>query len=306
MKKINSFIKTTIAMSFCLGVSMTASSQKNKINLNGWSISFHAGAAANSSSLHWNTSLLVNQVSNLPLGNGGPIIIVPAASYKIPDTSMHNTGVASSLCIGYKKVFGHLWIGAEAGIGINSFKASQTTTIYPETALQARNPLTIQRTITLGVSKMLDLKFGYTKSTHLIYGMAGIASNPVTVNSSDSYKLSFQNKMARGIAAAAGSFNYTSIMHDQKETHALMGISWGAGYQYMFSEGISIGIEYRQAGFGKGSYTTEKITGEQAINDKGENIGVAAGLEASNISVNMKQQALTIKLNIALSAIFKK
>jgi opacity protein-like surface antigen len=35
-------------------------------------------------------------------------------------------------------------------------------------------------------------------------------------------------------------------MHEQKETHALMGMSWGAGYQYMVSEGISIGIEYRQ------------------------------------------------------------
>jgi hypothetical protein len=46
---------------------------------------------------------------------------------------MHNTGVAVSLRIGYKKVFGHLLIGAEAGVGINSFKASQTATFYPET-----------------------------------------------------------------------------------------------------------------------------------------------------------------------------
>lgn len=306
MKKSTSFIKTTIAMSFCLSIAMTASSQKNGNDHNGWSISFHAGTAANNSKLHWNMPLVVNQMSNLAFGNGGPIIIVPSASFMVPDTNVHNTGIASCLRIGYKKVFGHLFIGAEAGIGINSFKASQTTTFYPETMLQARNPLTIQRTISSGLSKMLDVKFGYTKGAHLVYGMAGIASNPVTVTSSDNYKLSFQRRLAAGVAAAPGSYNYTSIEHEQKETHALMGMSWGAGYQYMVSEGISIGIEYRQAGFGKGSYTAEKVTGEKAINDKGEGVGVAAGIEASNISLNMKQQALTIKVDVALSAIFKK
>ncbi|MES2374474.1 MAG: hypothetical protein V4557_17995 [Bacteroidota bacterium] len=306
MKKISLFIKTTIAMSFCFGIAVTASSQKNINDYNGWSISLHTGTAANNSSLHWNMPLVVNQMSNLALGNGGPIVIVPSASYKMPDTNMHNTGIASSFRIGYKKVFGHLFFGAEAGIGINSFKASQTTTFYPETILQARNPLTIQRTISSGVSKMLDLKFGFTKRAHLVYGMAGIASNPVTISSSDNYKLSFQRKLAAGVAAAPGSYNFTSIVHEQKETHALMAMSWGAGYQYMVSEGVSIGIEYRQAGFGKGSYTTEKVIGEKAINDKGEGVGVAAGIEASNISVNMKQQALTIKVDVALSAIFKK
>lgn len=304
MKKISFFIKTTIALSFSLAIAVTASSQKNTADFNGWSISLHAGAAASSSTLHWNTPLVANQMSNLAFGNG-PIIIVPSASYKIPDTSMHSTGVTASLRIGYKKVFDHLVLGAEAGIGINPFKASQTTTFYPETILQARNPLTIQRTISVGLCKMLEIKSGYTKGAHLVYGMAGIVFNPITVSSSDDYKLSFQDKRAAGTAAAPGSYNYTSIMHEQKEKHVLMGMSWGAGYQYMVSEGVSIGIEYRQTGFSKGSYTTEKVTGEKAINDKGEAVGVAAGIEASNISVNMKQQALTIKVEVALSAILK-
>jgi opacity protein-like surface antigen len=305
MKKIGSFIKTTIVLSICLFISIAAFSQKDNSRFNGWSISFHTGATANNSSLRWNTLLGANQISNLTIGNG-PIIIVPAASYKIPDSSMHSTGIAVSFRIGYKKIFGHLLIGAEAGVGISPFRFSQTATFYPETMLQARNPLTIQRTISAGLSKTLDIKFGYTKGAHLVYGVAGLVSNPVSVSSSEDYKLSFQNKAARGTAAAAGSYNYTSIIHEQKETHSLIGMSWGAGYQYSVSEGVSLGIEYRQIGFGKGSYTTEKVTGEQAINDKGQSVGVAAGLEASNISVNMKQQALTIKVDVTLSAIFKK
>jgi opacity protein-like surface antigen len=306
MKKINSFIKTIIAMSFCSFISITGFSQKDNNRFDGWNISLHAGAASSTSNLHWNTPLVVNQMSNLALVNSGPIVIVPSASYKVPDTSKRSTGVAVSLRIGYKKVFGHLLVGAEAGIGISPFRFSQTATFYPETMLQARNPLTIQRTISSGLSKTLDMKFGYTKGAHLAYGMAGIVINPATLASLDNYKLSFQNRHAAGVAAAPGSYNYTSIVHEQKETHALIGMSWGVGYQYMISEGISVGIEYRQIGFAKGSYTTEKVTGEQAINDKGQSVGVAAGLEASNISMNMKQQALAIKIDVALSAIFKK
>ncbi|MEO8173108.1 MAG: outer membrane beta-barrel protein [Sediminibacterium sp.] len=303
MKKIN-FIKTTIALSFCSAISMTGFSQKNTGNFNGWSVSLHAGAATTQSGMHWNAPLQVNQVSNLLRYN--IIFVVPAATYQVRDTNTNNTGVAASLQIGYNKTFGHLLVGAEAGIGINPAKLSQTATFYPETALQARNPLTIQRTISVGWSKSLNVKFGYTKGAHLVYGMAGMTFNSVTMISTDDYKLSFQQKTAAGTTAAApGSYNYTSILHEQKETHTLMGMSWGIGYQYMVSEGVCIGVEYRQTGFNKGSYTTEKVTGEQAINDKGEKVGVAAGIESSNLSVNMKQQILTFKIDVALSAIFK-
>jgi opacity protein-like surface antigen len=306
MKKITSLIKTIIAAGFCLFVSIAGFSQKSNEKFNGWNMSFHAGATTGNSNLHWYAPLQVNQISNL-VYPGGMLITVPAAFVTIPDTSMHNTGIVASIRIGYKKTFGHLLLGAEAGISINSFKASQTTTFYPETMLQARNPLTIQRTISSGLSKMLEVKFGYTTGKHLVYAMTGIVFNPVAVSSSDDYRLSFQNKRAHGATAAApGTYNYTSILHEQKEVHTLMGISWGAGYQYLVSEGISIGIEYRQTSFGKVSYTTEKVTGEQAVDATGARVGIAAGLEASNISVNMKQQALTFKVDVALSAIFKK
>jgi opacity protein-like surface antigen len=304
MKKI-SFIKAIITMSFCLIISITLSAQKNSADYNGWSISLHTGTAANNTNLHLNNALQVNQVSNLLIYN--TMIVVPATSFKVPDTSTHNTGVAISFRVGYKKTIGHLVLGAEAGVGINSFKASQTATFYPETILQSRNPLTVQQTISSGLSKMLDGKVGYITGNHLVYAIGGLAFNPVTVASSYDYKLSFRQPghMAGTVAAASGSYNYTSIIYDQKEVHTLMGMSWGVGYQYMVSTGISVGVEYRQTGFGKGSYSTSKVTGEQAINDKGESVGVAAGIEASNISVNMKQQALTIKVDVALSAIFK-
>jgi opacity protein-like surface antigen len=112
-----------------------------------------------------------------------------------------------------------------------------------------------------------------------------------------------------GTAVATGSYNYTSVASEQKQVHTLMGISLGAGYQYMVSEGVSIGIEYRQTSFGKGTYTTEKVTGEQPTDAAGTKVGFGGGIEASHISVNMKQQALTVKVDVALSvlsAIFKK
>jgi opacity protein-like surface antigen len=304
MKKITNIIKTTIAVSICLFVSATGFTQKTTEGFGGWSVSFRAGYATGNSNLHWNSAIQVAQVSNL-LVPGGALVVVPGRNFSMPDTCMHTGGAAASLHIGYKKVFSHLFIGAELGFGKSSFKGSQTSTFYPETMLQARNPLTIQRDVSAGLSKMLDMQIGYTKGPHLVYAMAGIAITPVKVTSTDDYQLSFRNVRAYG-TAAAGSYDFTSVTHNQQQVQNCMGVSWGVGYQYLVTGDVSLGLEFRQAGFGSKSYTTEKVTGVQPTDSNGAKTGVAAGIGESTITADLKQQAFTLKVEVALSAIFKK
>lgn len=303
MKKLTNITKKVFAVSICLIIYASSFSQEENKGFGGWSVSLHSGYALNNSRLHWNSAINVTQVSNLAVGN--TLIVVPGRAVMLPDTSMHNGGVAASFHIGYKKVFSHFFAGAEFGFGSSSLKASQTSTFYPETMLQARNPLTIQRDISSGISKMLDVKFGYIKGQHLVYAMGGIAVNPVKISSTDDYQLSFQERRAYGVAAP-GSYNFTSVTHNQQEVHSLIGISWGIGYQYLVSGDISVGIEFRQTGFGTSSYTTNAVTGEQPTNGNGARIGIGGALGESTITTNLKQQVLTAKVEVALSAIFKK
>ncbi|MBV9988288.1 MAG: outer membrane beta-barrel protein [Chitinophagaceae bacterium] len=269
----------------------------------GWTVSAHAGAASTSSSMQWASPLVVWHVSNLYSPGGAPLIVVPAGLYKVPDTSSKSIGMAVSLQIGYTKRFNHVMAGAELGISINSYKTSQTTVFYPETMLQARNPLTIQRDISVGISKSLTVKGGYTKGKHLVYAMAGVVLTPVKLAANDYYKLSPQNKHAGSPTAQAISYTYTDLSHEQQVSKTLVGISAGAGYQYAVSDEVRVGVEYRFTSYNRGSFTIDEAVGEQPTDNSGNKFGIGGSIEAHDISVALKQQSLTVRVDVAFTAV---
>jgi len=323
MKKIALQIKTTAVILTSLFVALTGFSQKSNDGFGGWNISLNAGAGRNASDVHWNSPIQIARVTGLTVPGLG-ICIVPGDIISIPDTSMHNSGVSANFQIGYAKVFNHVLVGAGVGLGYNPFTASQTTTYYPGSILQAQNPLTIQREVSTQWTKSVNAKMGYVKEKHLIYATFGISFKSMKVTSTDDYQLSPQlNRLPSQLTDIP--YTYTSINDTQEEVQKLTGFTWGIGYQYQVSDGVRLGIEYSHTGFGNKTYTTSAVTGDAPVKTgdatprrmgtqtfgaggtgaTGSALEMGGAIGESTMNVNLKQSAFMVRVEVALSSLFK-
>ncbi|MDB5230999.1 MAG: hypothetical protein JWN76_1804 [Chitinophagaceae bacterium] len=302
---------TTITTLLVLFLVNNISAQEAAPDFSGWRISVNAGAAKNKAAFNL-TGITVLPVSNLTIPGMG-VVVVPGSVHSVNDTTVTKTGVSTSFQAEYNVVIHHLLFGAEISAGKSFFKASEqfNTTLAP-TLLQDASELSIQRDIKTKWERSVSAKLGYVNNKSLFYARAGLSAMALQLTTNDNYAPASANisvdRHAMRVVGAQGTISYTypAASRSGEQTTRVSGFTWGLGYEYMVSDYISIGAEYRHAGYGQATFSDDWANADQPMNASGVKEGIGGRIGATDTHVDLKQDQFSVKCVFHLQSFLKR
>jgi outer membrane immunogenic protein len=172
--------------------------------------------------------------------------------FPVPSKEQHEGSVIGGGQIGYDFQFGHWVIGVEGDFDRTSVEAARefrdtfvgTGTIPILRGIDTTTQVDFLRTAETNWTASARLRLGWAYNQFLFYGTGGGSWTDVNIRSQDIASSTFNDPAIFGFA---GTVRDT---HVSRSEDTLGGWTAGAGIEFAVFENVTMGLEYRHAGYG--------------------------------------------------------